>query len=653
MAKPQILIVEDDKIITMELEKRLEGLEYHVVAITSSGEDAIERAASMHPDLVLMDIRLKGPMDGVEAAAEIRDRFDIPVVYLTAYADERTLQRAKITEPFGYVLKPFEEQGLHTAIEMALYKHRMERKLRQSEQWLSTTLKSIGDAVIATDARGYVTFMNPIAEVLTGWKFEEIRDKKAMDTFQLLGEESHMAVESPVAEALRQGAPIGLGRHLLLTRDGQEIPIDGSTALIRNEQAGVDGVVLVFRDMSQRKHEEEERERLQAQLFQAQKMEAVGVLAGGIAHEFNNLMTTIMGRSSLMLADLEAEDALNEGLGSIKRAAEQAASLTRQILALSRKEMPEPTVLDLNTVIVDMEEMVQRLIGKDIDLVNALDPGFRCVRANPAQIEQVIMNLIVNAREAMPAGGQLTLKTENVSLDQDQCDDIPGAQPGTYVRLSVTDTGRGMDQETMQHIFEPFFSTKTKGTGLGLTMAATIVRQHQGWIEVHSEPGEGSTFQVYLPAFLEDLEYEVEEPIPLPELLGQGEQILLVEDDTNVRAAVVEMLLAGGYGVIEAGGVAEALEIFEREGEEIRLIFSDVVLPDGDGLQLVDALHAINPRLPVLLTSGYTDQRAQWVRIRERNLSFIQKPYGLSDLLPIVHETLHGLGRRQAPQGTT
>jgi two-component system cell cycle sensor histidine kinase/response regulator CckA len=634
----RILVIEDDSIVSMEIQYTLESLGYQVAGIASSGQAAIEQAAETRPDLVLMDIKLKGAMDGVEAAVKIGERFDIPVIYLTAYADQDTLRRAKITEPYGYIIKPFEERELHTAIEMAIYKHRMEKRLKESERWLAATLKSIGDAVIATDGKGLVSFMNPVAEALTGWKEAKALGREIADVLTVVDEETHRAVENPVHKALQEGVVVDQARHAFLTQDGQEIPIDHSASPIRDDNGDVCGVVVVLRDITERKQSEIERERLQAQLFQAQRMEIVGVLAAGIAHSFNNLMTTIIGYSSVMLSSLSEKDPLRSGLERIKQAGEQATSLTRQILVLSSRQPSQPRVVDLNIVVIDMKEMLQRLAGEDVDLIDALEPGLGYVEGDPVQLERLIMNLFVNAREAMPEKGRITVKTETVSLDQEACRDHPEAEPGTYVSLSVADTGIGMDEETIEHIFEPFFSTKEKGTGLGLSIAHNIAIQHGGWIEVSSAPGQGSTFRIYLPTFATDPEYEAVAVEPLPEPQGMGERILLVEDDDGVRAAISEMLRTGGYQVTEAATAKQALDSFELEDGNFDLVFSDIILPDQDGIELVDELRAQKPSLAHLLTSGYTDQRSQWPIIVERGLNFVQKPFGLSDLLPIVRQ---------------
>jgi PAS domain S-box-containing protein len=638
----QILVVEDDPIIALELEDRLPEIGYGVCAVTPSGEDAVDRASYLRPDLVLMDVRLKGAMDGIGAAAEIRAHLDIPVVYLTAYADQDTLQRAKLTEPFGYIIKPFEVRDLQAAIEMALYKHRMERKLKESEQWLAITLKSIGDAVIATDSKGFIAFTNAAADALTGWEQREVLGKEAAGTLQMLDRDTMVIVDNPVTRVLEDGLAASLANHLLLTKDGRTIPIDGNIALIKDDQGNVNGAVLVFQDISQREQDEQERESLQNRLFQAQKLEAIGVLIGGIAHDFNNLLTTIIGSSSLVLSGLPGEDPMLDRVQWIKRASERAAALTQQILVLSRGQIPDPRIVDLNAIVSDMKDKIQRPAGENTGVIYDLESGYQYVRADPTQIEQVIMNLVVNAYEAMPQGGKLTIKTESVLLDEEMCQQMPQAQPGTFVRLVVMDTGSGMDNETLQQVFEPFFSTREKGTGLGLTIVRNIVEGYDGWIEAHSEPEQGSTFQVYLPACFADVDYETAGIEPQPEIWGAGERVLLVEDDEGVRSAVSEMLTAGGYVVTGAANAEEAVSVFEREEGNFDLVFSDVVLPDEDGLYLVEWLLSQKPELSILLTSGYSDQRAQWLRISEKGYHFLRKPFGLAELLPVVARALQG-----------
>lgn len=640
MPPTQILVVEDDVIIAMELKDRLQNLGYGVSAVISRGKDAVEKAEMTCPDLVLMDIRLKGEMDGVEAAERIRARFDIPVIYLTAYADEDTLQRAKTTEPYGYILKPFEEREVHTAIEMALYKHKMEGELKRSERWLATTLRSIGDAVIATDENGSVTFMNLVAEALTGWKQKEALGESLKNIFHIVNKEQQTVAGISMSKVLQKSLTVDQASYTLVSRSGREIPIEGSIASISDDRGQITGSVLVFRDIAERKRVEEEKEKIRAQLLQSQKMEAIGLLAGGMAHDFNNLLTSIMGYSELALHLLDDGDSLRPHIAAIHRAGERAARLTQQLLAFSRRQMLQPKVFNLNAAVVEVGEMLGRIVGEDIDLITVLEPRLEWLKADPGQIGQVIVNLVVNAREAMPQGGKLTIKTENVVLDQREAQSIPEARAGPYVCLSITDTGVGIDKKIIEQIFEPFFSTKETGSGLGLSVVHGIVKQHEGWIDVYSEPGKGSTFKVYLPTFSEGVRDDLKERPSLHGLGGKGERILLVEDEESVREFVTGVLTNNGYVVFGAAIVEEALSVFEREGGNFDLVFSDVVLPDKNGLELVDHLLHLKPELHVLLSSGYTDDKSQWPAIRKRGFMFLQKPYAVVDLLRMVREAL-------------
>jgi CheY-like chemotaxis protein len=381
---------------------------------------------------------------------------------------------------------------------------------------------------------------------------------------------------------------------------------------------------------------------MQAQLLQAQKMEAVGRLAGGVAHDFNNVLTTINGYSEILMRCLEQGDPMVKSLEQIYRAAQHAASLTHQLLAFSRRQVVQPKVLDLGAVVADMDKMLQRVIGEDVELVMVRTPGLAYIKADLGQMEQVIMNLAVNARDAMPHGGKLTIKTGNVTLNKRESKLFPEARPGTFVLLSVEDTGTGIDKEIIDRIFEPFFTTKgpAQGTGLGLSTVYGIVRQHGGWIDVCSEPRQGSTFKVYLPAIAAKREDETEESISLHELQGGGERILLVEDETEVRQVIAKLLGENGYIVFEAGSSEEALDIFEREMGNFRLVFSDVVLPGKDGLQLVEQLVLYKPELRVLLTSGYSDDRSRWLDVQQRGFRFVEKPLTSADLLRATRQAI-------------
>lgn len=385
-----------------------------------------------------------------------------------------------------------------------------------------------------------------------------------------------------------------------------------------------------------------ERKSAEEQLRQAQKMEAVGRLAGGVAHDFNNLLTAINGHSDLAMRRLKQEDPLYEKLEKIKKAGERAASLTQQLLAFSRKQILQPKVLDLNQVVFEMNRMLQPLIGEDIDLYTKLKPDLGMVKADPGQLEQVIMNLSVNARDAMPKGGKLTIETTNVYVDEEYADQHFAISPGWYVMLAVSDSGSGMDAHTREHIFDPFFTTKEvgKGTGLGLSTVYGIVKQSGGNIWVYSELGQGTTFKVYLPC--------VGKPVEEPELLinrhafpGGNETVLLVEDEEMVREMAKEILEESGYQVLEAKHGHEALLIAEQHLGHIHLMLSDVVMPQMSGRELAERFAPLRKDMKVLYMSGYTDDAIVHHGVLDEGTAFIEKPFTPNALAHKVRETLN------------
>jgi two-component system cell cycle sensor histidine kinase/response regulator CckA len=382
-----------------------------------------------------------------------------------------------------------------------------------------------------------------------------------------------------------------------------------------------------------------ERKNLEEQLRQAQRIEAVGRLAGGVAHDFNNLLTAILGYSDIVLEQLPSGDRLRHYVGEIKKAGERAASLTRQLLAFSRQQVLAPLVLDLNAVVADMEKMLRRLIGEDIELVTVLGHDLARVKADPSQLEQVIMNLAVNARDAMPEGGRLSLATANFLVDEAYAQRHVGLKPGPYVTLTVTDTGCGMDAETLSRIFEPFFTTKEKGkgTGLGLSTVYGVVKQSGGYIEVESEPGRGTAFRVYLPQVEESLT-NVKEREPAAAPSSGAETILLVEDEESVRTLVESVLRSKGYKVIPAARGDEALALSEQYAQPIALMLVDMVMPRMSGRELARRLAPLHPETKVLFMSGYAGSSAS--DGLDADTHFIQKPFTSEALARKVRETL-------------
>jgi signal transduction histidine kinase/ActR/RegA family two-component response regulator len=394
------------------------------------------------------------------------------------------------------------------------------------------------------------------------------------------------------------------------------------------------------------------RERsLQEELRQAQKMDAIGRLAGGIAHDFNNLLTVILGRSQVALRRLSPDDPLRRSIALIAETAERAGALVQQLLAFSRKQLTQPRVLVLTEVVTRLEQMLRRLIGEDVELVTTFAPDLGRVKADPSQLEQVLVNLAVNARDAMPTGGRLTIETENVQLDLAFARRHRGARPGPYVRLSVSDTGVGMDAVTRARIFEPFFTTKEpgKGTGLGLATVYGIVKQSDGYIAVDSEPGHGARFDIYLPRV-----DAPPEPLPAAPALGArggSETLLLVEDEPALRDMTREILELHGYTVIEAGSGADALDVAARHPGPIHLLLTDVVLPRMGGRQLAERLVAQRPETKVLFMSGYTDDALGRHGALDPGVVLLPKPFAPDALARAVRQALDtpGPGRGSAP----
>ena len=411
---------------------------------------------------------------------------------------------------------------------------------------------------------------------------------------------------------------------------------------LRDDEGRVVGIVGMGRDITARKRAEEEKDRLQAQLLQAQKMEAIGRLTAGIAHDFNNLLTVINGFAEIARSRLEPDERMKEALGRILGAGQRAADLVKQLLVFSRQQAVEARVLNLNAVIKNMDNMLARVIGEDILLEMALAPDAWRVTADPTHIEQVIMNLPVNARDATPTGGNITVQTANVAFDEDTVAAHPEALPGDYVLLAVSDTGAGMSDEVKAHIFEPFYTTKEhgKGTGLGLATVYGIVEQNGGFIQVHSELDRGATFKTYLPR----ADDAAAQALPGPErgkaISGGNETVLLVEDEAGVRELAGQVLRSHGYHVLEARDGAEALRVAASYVGRIHLLLTDIVMPGMSGKVLADQLIQARPDLSVLYVSGYSTDIAADRSMFDPGVPFLRKPFAVQELARRVRAQL-------------
>ncbi len=514
-------------------------------------------------------------------------------------------------------------------------RHEMEEALRKSEERFRDLYDYAPIGYHEYDAEGRIISVNRTDVEMLGYSVEEMIGQP-MWKFNV---DEEMARRRVMAKLAGTQPP---GRNIETTfrrKDGTTVTVLFHDRLVLDEKGRIKGIRCAVQDITERKRAEEKMASLQEQLRQAQKMEAIGHLAGGIAHDFNNILTIIKGRSELALLKLAPGDPLRDNIEEIKKASARAASLTQQLLAFGRRQILEVKVLDLNVVLLDLNTMLRRVIGEDIELVVLPGEGLGKVKADPTRIEQVILNLAVNARDAMPNGGKLILETADVELDEEYAHGHVSATPGRYVRLSVSDTGVGMSRELKQHIFEPFFTTKEKGTGLGLSTVYGIVKQSGGNIWVYSEPGRGTVFKIYLPRVDEQAEPQLE-GVQWEEAPRGKETVLLVEDEEAVREVTTEFLKRQGYTVLEAPKGEDAFRICRKYQGAIDLTVTDVVMPGMSGRELAGHLAFMKPGMKVLYMSGYTDDAIVRHGVLEKGVNFIQKPFSLVKLAQKVREVL-------------
>jgi PAS domain S-box-containing protein len=506
---------------------------------------------------------------------------------------------------------------------------RAEEELRASEQRYRELFENARDVIFTTDLHLHFTSLNGAGEAVTGYTSQEARQ---LSVAEVVPREYIDKIQSRLQDQLA-GRPTPMLEAEVIAKDGRRVPLEINTRLIYRAGRPI-GVQGIARDVS-------ERRALEAQMRQAQKMEAVGRLAGGIAHDFNNLLTVILGYTDDLAERFEQTDPDRARVVSVAAAANRAADLTRQLLAFSRRQILAPKVISLNSVVAGIGAMIERIIGEDIQLSTDLAPDLWNTTADPGQIEQVVMNLVVNARDAMPAGGRLRISTANADLDEEYASDHPGARPGPHVMLAVSDTGCGMDAETRACIFEPFFTTKEagKGTGLGLSTVYGIVTQSGGNIWVDSEPGSGSVFKVYLPNGGKEAANSATRHSQQP-LTGLPATILLVEDDRDVRRFVQRALVAAGHTVLAAGAPADARRAAIDYRGPIDLLLTDVVMPDIGGRLLAEALLAERPEMKVLYMSGYTNDAIVQHGVFDSSVQFIAKPFTARDLAVKVRQVL-------------
>ena len=514
---------------------------------------------------------------------------------------------------------------------------RTEAALRTSEAKYRRLYESMRDACVTVTMDGRIVECNPAYQEMHGYTLDELR---AISYHDLTPAKWHAAETAMIAEQVLPRGYSDTYEKEHYHRNGSVFPVEVRSLLLKDEAGNPRGMWAIVRDISDRKRAEEALRKKEEEFRQAQKLEAVGALAGGMAHEFNNLLQAIRAFTQFALDGLLPEDPRYQDLQQVLKASERAANLTRQLLGFSRRQQFHSTNVRLNEILVDLEKMLRPLIGEDVELKMDLGESVGVLAVDSTMIQQVVMNLCINARDAMPSGGTLQVKTENVVVNAEDCASHVDSRPGSYVRLTVSDTGEGIPPDVMQRIFEPFFTTKEvgKGTGLRLSMVYGVVHQHGGTIRVRSEPGQGAAFEIYLPAA------EAASQPAEPEPSGAGatgvETILVAEDDPMVRTAVVRALTEAGYSVLSAGDGDEAVRMFAEHATAIRMVLLDMVMPKMGGRKAHRQIAEINPNTPVVYCSGYDSGLATLEAAEAARLCVLEKPVDRETVLATVRKVL-------------
>ncbi|KAF0182213.1 MAG: multi-sensor hybrid histidine kinase [Nitrospirae bacterium] len=682
-----ILIVDDQEESRYLLEALLKGNGYAVEPF-ANGAEALERLRLGGIDLIVSDI-LMPVMDGFALCHKVKTDEalrQIPLVFYTAtYTGPQDEAFALKIGADRFLVKPCEPDVLMEAVRSVLegsgdraacpaqelledkdvfklYNERLVRKLeekmlqlekestslREADQSLRSSEKkyrrlheSMTDGFVYVDMQGFVRESNEAYRKMLGYAEEEL----SRLTYQALTPEKWHALEEDIVQGqvLQKGCSDVYEKEYR-KKDGTVFPVELRTFLICDDSGEKEGMWAIVRDISERKRAEKMQKELEEQLHQAQKMESVGRLAGGVAHDFNNMLAVIFIAIELIRMKLSDADPLRENLLEIERATTRARDITRQLLAFSRKQIIEPKIVALNELIAESVKGIIRLIGEDVEVHFIPGQGVQPVLIDPSQVDQVLINLALNARDAMPDGGTFTIETANVAYDEAYCREHIDFKPGRYVSVSVSDEGHGMDRETLENIFEPFFTTKEawKGTGLGLAMVYGVMKQNGGFVNVYSEVGSGTTFKLYFPCAEGDEQgvggcgqAETAEP-----MRGSG-AILLVEDDAMLCRIIRTSLETIGYSVTAAATPAEAISAAERGGAAHVLLLTDIVMPGMNGMQLSEKLRAVQPAMKVLFMSGYAENVIVHRGEVEAGRHFIQKPFLIQDLTRKIREILN------------
>ncbi len=668
MDKKKILLVEDEAVTAMDLTSNLVQLGYEVLALVSSGEDAIRSAADMRPDLVLMDITLDGPLSGIEAAAEIRRLHEIPVIFLTAHIDAETTERAIQTQPFGYLLKPVDMKLLAIMIDNAIYKGNADARIRESEERYRQLVELAMSVILRWDTHGTVTFINEYGATLFGYRKEVLVGRNIMGTIVDETDTSGKNLRMMIEEIVTRPEKYRINENENATKDGRHIWMHWRNSAVFDARGTLVEILSVGNDVTERRRAEEElrghreqlrnlvdertaelkqaneellkeiaaRENMEGELLRADKLESVGILAGGIAHDFNNLLNTILGNVQMAMLDLDRGQNGYRLLVGAERASLRAQDLTSQLLTFSKGGGPVKHTTALGDLIRESATFALRGSRVRHDLVIPTDLWL--VDVDEGQISQVINNLIINADQAMPEGGAIIVRCENAVLS-------PGAFPifsaGKYVKVTVRDKGIGIPKEHLSKIFDPYFTTKQRGSGLGLATTYAIIRNHDGHISVESTPGIGTTFTILLPASSAAQAIKAVEDTRLKK--GSG-RVLVMDDDEGNRQTASDALTMLGYTVVCAEDGDRTIALYQEaihRGAPFDAVIMDLTIQGGmGGQETIQRLVKIDPGVKAIVSSGYSNDP---IMADYRTFGFaavMAKPYRLKQLSETVYTVI-------------
>lgn len=633
----QILLIGEDFSRTQTYAQMLQDAEHasFVVEKETNWQSALARFALAAPDLPLPDAILwELSASGAADLAILKEATSLqPCVPFVLLVPENQKQTARQVLGVGsdecLVKETVNQNLLQRTLRYAIERNRAENSVRQWEKRFEDLLDNTKDILFTMDLDGNVTSVNKTAEEVIGWPRNEVLEKN----IKAFVAPEHAALCNEVVRRIVSGEPLQHFEIAMLRKDARKVLLEVNARLIRSN-GKKDCVQGIARDVT-------ERRQLENMVRQSQKLEAIGRLSGGLAHDFNNLLCVINGHTEILTEALQPGDPAIRSVAQIRKAADSAAALTRQLLAFSRRQVFYPQVVDLNGIVAETERFLARLINEHIEFYTVLDPSLGRVTVDPIQIEQVIINLVLNARDAMPEGGKLTIETSNLDLEADHHSKLSQIPAGKYVLLTLTDTGCGMNEETQNRIFEPFYTTKEmgKGTGLGLATVYGIVKQSGGFIWVYSEEGRGTTFKVYLPRVAAPLSEDGQGRRHV-EISKGTETILVVEDAEPLRALTKEFLTASGYTVLEAGNGDEAIQIAQSHFGTIDLLLTDVVMPRLGGKPLVEQMSQIRPHTRVLYMSGYPNDGTAQAGILANGVALLEKPFTREILSKRVRQVL-------------